>query len=238
MFSHEEYKQIIRKYKDIIVDYKDVSYKDSFCLIRHDVEFDIDRALAIAKIDSLEGIQSSFLFQVRSNAYNLFSLKNYSILEEIKSYGHHIGLHLLVSDSVEENDWAAVFKELQYQKLLLEKAINSDVDRFSFHRPKPWMLKKRRDYIFGVLNLYGPSFFEFSDQPKDIKYFADSRHRWAYGHPLDDTKLSKFQLLLHPDEWSEDGYDTDKNFDKLIENHTDNFEVTMFEETIYKNNER
>lgn len=239
MFSYNEYRDILRKYKDIFRDFGYIDKRDeSFCLIRHDVEFDVSRAETMAKIDYEEGIQSTFLFQVRSNAYNILSIRNMQHIENILSYGHRVGLHLLVDDRVQENDWDFIYYELFLQKGILEDALQFKVDRFSFHRPKPWMLEKRQDAIGGVLNLYGPSFFEFSDTPEKIKYYADSRHKWAYGHPLDDSNYKKFQLLIHPDEWSEEGLKAEKNFKKLIFDNTSRFETTMFEETVYKNNDR
>ena len=64
-----------------------------------------------------------------------------------------------------------------------------------------WLLKIRDDEIGGMLNQYGQSFFEFSDEPKNIKYLADSRHSWDYGHPLDYKHMDFLQILTHPDDY-------------------------------------
>lgn len=240
MFSYDEYRQIIRKYSNISMDLGEVVNRvtDEFCLIRHDVEFDVSRAENIAKIDYEEGIKSSFFFQVRSNAYNILSIRNLRHIDKILSYDHRVGLHLLIHDGIPENSWDFLYSELFLQKNILEDALQYKIDRFSFHRPKRWMLEKREDAIGGLVNMYGPSFFELGDNPQKIKYYADSRHKWAYGHPLEEADYKKFQLLLHPDEWSKEGLDVKKNFKKLISDNTNRFEETMFEETVYKNNER
>ena len=66
-------------------------------MIRHDVEFSPRRALEIARLDDSFGVESSFLFQVKSNAYNLFSSENLNILQEVKALNRKVGLHLYVS---------------------------------------------------------------------------------------------------------------------------------------------
>ena len=238
VFSYTEYEKIITKYKDTIIDFSEVESNKGFCLIRHDVEFDLNRAVDIAKIDKDNNIDSSFLLQVRCNSYNIFSLKNTKNIDMLKSLNRKIGLHLYLSETIDADNWYYVHKEIKIQKDILETALGQEVDRFSFHRPKKWMLQNKNDYILGLINMYGPSFFEFNEDPKNIKYYSDSRHRWSYGHPLVDKKYSKVQMLLHPDEWSKTGYRKNKNFKKLIKDNDQSFKTTLFEETVYKNNER
>ena len=103
-FSYENYRKILLKFKECFYDFSDVSDKNSFVLLRHDVEFSTQRALQIAKIEYLEGVKSSFLFQVRSNAYNVLSIFNREIIKQILELGHKVGLHLYVSH-IKKNDW-------------------------------------------------------------------------------------------------------------------------------------
>ena len=105
------------------------------------------------------------------------------------------------------------------------------VDRFSFHRPPRWVLENRADKISGYINMYGESFFEFSNNPQEIRYLADSRHEFAYGHPLENHDFKKFQILLHPDEWTRIGYPEQKNFESLLDEHSEVFIETMNNET-------
>ena len=73
-FSYKNYCQIINKYFDSIIDFDDVNNKNNFVLIRHDVEFSVERAYNLAKLNATLGIKdASFLFQVKSNAYNICS---------------------------------------------------------------------------------------------------------------------------------------------------------------------
>lgn len=232
-FSYVNYEKILEKYFSSVMDYNDALSSECFTLIRHDVEFDVARALEMAKIDNHYGAQSSFLFQVRSNAYNILSQVNTDIIWQIKEMGLHVGLHLYVTHIAEE-DWATLDEELSAQKTIMEKGLGFKIDRFSFHRPPDWILKNRNDIINGLLNLYGKSFFEYTETPKNpkfIKYLADSRHRWDYGDPLGEHDYKKFHLMVHPDEWSNEALAQDDNFKKLQTDNSAAFQNTLRAET-------
>ena len=65
---------------------------ENFILLRHDVEFDISRALELAKIESKHNVKSTFFFQVYSSAYNSLSPINKNMIKQIKDLGHNIGI--------------------------------------------------------------------------------------------------------------------------------------------------
>ncbi len=229
-FSYDTYIKILHKYKYEFCDFADVEGMKSYVLLRHDVEFSPVRALEIAKIENNENIVSSFLFQVRSNAYNVLSTINRNIINEIIRLGHKVGLHFYVTH-LEENDWESLRMELTKQAEILNFAINKKIDRFSYHRPPRWVLEKREDYVNNLINMYGKSYFELSDSPKNIKYLADSKHFFPYGNPIENYDFKKMQILLHPDEWSNNGYQTKENFNSLSEEHLDQFKLTLKTET-------
>ena len=74
-FSYDEYKLILEALKTKKKTFED-ALKGDFTILRHDVEFNIDRAKKIGVIDNEHGIKSTFFFQVISSAYNPFSVKN------------------------------------------------------------------------------------------------------------------------------------------------------------------
>ena len=78
-----------------MVDFKDVVDQklDKFCVLRHDIEFSVDRALQLAYIESSLGVESTFTVQLRNNTYNALSEKNIEAVSQIRDLGHHIGLH-------------------------------------------------------------------------------------------------------------------------------------------------
>lgn len=229
-FSYQEYREILKKIGSGLKRFHEAADLESFTILRHDVEFSVARAHKMALLEREQSVNSTFFFQTRSSAYNPFSIKNKTLIHKIKDLGHHVGLHLYVSH-LAEGDWGQLEAELQTQKQIFEAGLGLDCDCFSFHRPPRWVLENRNDEICGLLNTYGASFFEFSDQPSHIKYIADSKHQWSYGHPLDDFAQNKVQILIHPDEWSEQGHDTKQNFASLIDEHRAEFGDTLDGET-------
>ena len=95
MFSYNEFKNIINLIKVYlsVVDFSDVSETTkSFCVLRHDIEFSVDRALKMARIEADElGVVSTYTVQLRNNTYNALSEKNIKAVREIYSLGHKIG---------------------------------------------------------------------------------------------------------------------------------------------------
>jgi hypothetical protein len=179
--------------------------------MRHDVEFSIERAYSLGQIEIENSVKSTFNFQVCCETYNVFSATNSEKIRALKKMGHEIGLHFYANHLNKKNIDDLIIS-LHSQKKLLEAAIDIEISTFSFHRPKDWMLEIRKDQIGGMLNQYGKSFFEFSKEPKNIKYVADSRHSWDYGYPLDYIKKDRLQVLTHPDEWSLNGLNEANNF--------------------------
>jgi hypothetical protein len=229
-FSYHEYRQILEAVGPKLKDYSAARQAAAFTILRHDVEFSVSRAYRMARIEQEHGVCSSYFFQVLSSAYNPLSVENRTLIRRIRDMGHHVGLHLYVSH-IEEGDWRSVTAELAAQKQIFETGLGIACARFSFHRPPAWTLENRQDEIAGVMNTYGASFFEFSPRPETIKYIADSKHQWSYGHPLDDFPQQKVQILIHPDEWSEDGGDIKDTFKALIDEHRAGFIETMDNET-------
>ena len=92
-FSHKEYIHIMDWVKSNydIVQFEDIdSETDNFCVIRHDVEYSIDRAYKLAKLEEKNGIKSTYLFQIKNNCYNTLSVKNVPIIQEIHKMGHSL----------------------------------------------------------------------------------------------------------------------------------------------------
>lgn len=225
-WSTDEYRAIIRHYKSVVKDYREIDgATNEFCLIRHDVEFSVSRALMLAEIDHEEGIQSSFFIQVSNNAYNPLSTTNHAMIQRIAQLGHHIGLHFYVSHLAEPSV-EPLKAELMRQIQILEFATQVPVDRFSYHRPPRWVLELPRFHDDRIINAYDPLYFELTDNgapAQHIKYMADSQHQWHYGHPLEAHTHKKFQILLHPDEWTSVGLDVRDNFEDLIATDTKEF---------------
>lgn len=230
--NYQSYRKIL---KDIIAtgkycDYRDVleQKKEDFFVLRHDIEFSIDRAFQMAEVEAEEGISSSYFVQITNNAYNPFSKKNVEILKKINAMGHHLGLHYHRGNTVSVEK---VIKDVQFQAEILSKMIDVEIDRFSFHRPLKEHLEANIS-IPGLINTYGSQFFVLTDNPDDnlsIKYIADSNHQWKYGKATYDyfNKFKRIQLLIHPLSWSEEGADHLNNFKMIMQEKHDEMVQTI-----------
>ena len=204
------------------MDFSEVDDKtNSFCVLRHDIEFSIDRALTMARIEHDDlGVHSTYTVQLRNNTYNALSQKNIEAIQEIDAMGHYIGLHQNPPMMGDEELIDYIIKDIE----TLEHYYGFEVDRFAFHRcgSNPGILEKYVE-VPDKINCYAEEFFHYfnGDKPEELRvhYLADSNHQWKYGHPfnIDYWELpQKMQLLTHPFSWSDEGYDNIVNFTKLI----------------------
>lgn len=229
-FSFDEYRNILRSGKNRWRTFEEAD-TNRFLIMRHDVEFSLERALALGKIECEFDVNSTFNFQVYCDLYNIFSPDAKSVLQELRHMGHTVGLHLYVSH-VGLGSKDDVLEELSVQRKLLECASGNAVRTFSFHRPTKWMLCQfREDHYCDMINQYGESFFEFTEMPTRIKYISDSRHVWNYGNPLEHIDSKRLQILTHPDEWSENGDEEYENFKILKEEFGEKVSKVFYKES-------
>lgn len=237
LFSYKNYTEIIRLIEkhNRIIDFTEVLEKkpNMFTIIRHDVEFSVERAYKMAQLEELLGIKTSYLFQIRNNAYNLLSSENINLVRKIAKMGHRIGLHVHLGSLENVNKVSDyILKDIKVMEYILEIPI----DRFSFHRPPSQLLKLNLN-IEGKVNCYASHFFEYREQNENpnniaIKYISDSMHRWNYDLPNEDTfkNFSKIQLLVHPYSWTIQGLDNKLNFKSLLKEKSIEMQRTIASE--------
>jgi len=241
MFSYNEYKNLISLVGAHlpIVDFSDVyidDYMPKFCVLRHDIEFSVDRALVMARMEANDlGVKSTYTVQLRNNTYNALSQKNIETVQEIKNLGHSIGLHQNPPEMSDEKLIQYILKDIE----TLEHYYEFEVDRFAFHRcgSNPGILEK---YVVvpNKINCYAEEFFHYfqGEKPNELRvhYVADSNHKWKYGHPLDldFSKVNNLQLLTHPYSWTEKGIpDNYSNYTLLIKERNNELVNSMNTET-------
>ncbi|MBQ6160869.1 MAG: hypothetical protein IJK24_07975 [Oscillospiraceae bacterium] len=230
--TYDNYRQLLSIVKDTgkLCDYREAESRSLFLVLRHDIEFSIERAMEMSRIETEMGVQSTYFVQVRNNAYNAFSMQNTAMLLDMHRRGHKIGLHYHIGASSESK---TVAREIREQCQLLQKMLQIPIDRYSMHRPIP-ETKYYETELPGLLNAYGSKFFTFAELLDDktalqVKYISDAKHQWNYGTPDPETlrNAPKVQLLVHPDFWSEKTPGQKENFQSLIREHTLTFIDTI-----------
>ena len=238
MFNYSEFKNIINliNVNLPIVDFSELNEKTkSFCVIRHDIEFSVDRALRMARIEADElGVVSTYTVQLRNNTYNALSEKNIKAVQEIRKLGHKIGLHQnppsLGANQITEN----ILKDIE----VLEHYYEFKIDRFAFHRPNinPQLLSWYVQ-VEDLINCNGRLFFQYEEGPLpedlNVTYLSDSNHVWKFGHPfnLNFNKVKILDVVMHPFSWSDYGYSNYGNFVSLIRERNEELLDSMNSET-------
>ena len=181
--------EILRENDYNIADYQEFQKYKRCVILRHDVDFDLHRALSLAKIEYHYGVKSTYFILLTSNFYNIFSQRNKEIVNEIQDMGHTIGLHFDemaypqnagIADKIEQD----IRKEL----CVLSELFATDITVFSYHRPTKSILDANIK-LQGIVNSYGTLFF------KEFKYLSDSRMNWR--EPVLDIVREGFYPQLH-----------------------------------------
>lgn len=168
-------------------------------ILRHDVDFSLEKALEFAKLESYKGIKSTYFILLCTDFYNIFSKKSYEILKEIKIMGHDIGLHF-------DEKRYSIFNagELEYwinkETIYLGGVLDNSINVVSMHRPSKWVLEN--DIHFkNVINSYSKTFIG------EFKYLSDSRMHWREDvlDIVEKKTYDKLHILTHPFWYSHNG---------------------------------
>ena len=209
-FTLEHYREILQR---ITATHKTLSFAQAvplgsdllthepFVIMRHDVEFSVDDALRLARLDHQAGVRSSFFLQLGSD-YNIFEPEAAAQVQEILDLGHDIGLHYDINLLEQSSTDPAALARRMID--LMESFWSTRTVAVSPHMP---MRSGRRLEIPGVVDAYDPLFFT------KLKYISDSTQVWREGvvtSLLD--RHERIQLLTHEYYWSEEGH----GFDVLL----------------------
>ncbi len=222
MFSFNDYREIIRLIKEtgLQANYEEALQRDSFILMRHDVEYSVERAQALSKVEESMDFRSVYFFQWTNNSYNILSRKNRDILTDMHERGQYIGLHFALNGMT---DIELIRSRIKQEMDMLSNMLGFEVKWFSIHRPSPDVLAANIK-IPGILNAYQDDFFTFDpkatpESKLEVKYMSDANHIWRYGYPDAENirNHKKIQILTHPFAWTKKGYDNFDNFRTLID---------------------
>lgn len=222
MFSFDDYREMIKIIKSTgrQCGYAEALNRDAFVIMRHDVEYSVERAWQLAKVEQSMDFISTFFFQWTNNSYNILSRKNMDIIKDMHERGQRIGLHFALNGMT---DMEQIKKRIRMEIDILSEMFGFAITEFSVHRPSKDVLRENIK-LDGLLNAYQDDFFTFADKITDdtklgVKYMSDANHVWRYGYPdeANITGYDKVQILTHPFAWSKKGYNNFENYRALIQ---------------------
>ena len=193
-----------------------------FIIMRHDVDHSLHQALILAREEHRLGVAASYMVLVGTPFYNVLTTDSKSILREIASLGHEVGLHY--EWRVYPGDEAEQCRHFRQDIGLLEQIVGRPVVSASCHDPSGPTPANMRTHI--KYDAYFPEFFSA------IHYLSDSNHSWRQWHPLELINQRKsFQLLLHPLWWTVEGDGWEEKL-RQVETEAQRHLCLVFAETI------
>ena len=229
MFSYEDYKEIIRIIQSTgnQAGYEEALTADKFVIMRHDVEYSVDRAYALAKVESSMDFTSTFFFQWTNNSYNILSRRNQDLIKDMHERGHVIGLHYALNGLT---DMQEVRHQIKKEMDILSEMFGFPITQFSVHRPSPDVLRENIKLPVYV-HTHATTGLGYMTYLKAAEagaagidcatscFSGGTSHIWRYGYPdeANITGYDKVQILTHPFAWSKKGYDNRDNYAVLIQ---------------------
>lgn len=192
-------------------------------LLRHDIDFDLNLSLSMARLESANSISSIYLPLVSTPFYDIREKNNQKVVLDILEMGHQLGLHY--DASIEPK------LSLGEQVDILEHITGIEVSYISHHNPTLNGFKSfPNNSKIKDLNLDTP----FST----LKYLSDSCLSPREDIFLNLERELSIQLLIHPEFWVLGVQNLQQLRDKLftvkpqsmwqlIENHIEIMEFTV-----------
>ena len=201
-FTRENYRKLLKlaKQKYDFCSFEDFSKSSNPVLWRHDIDFSVHSANALAQIEREENVTATYFIHLHNEFYNVLEKEITELLKNIFSLGHKAGLHFDCHyygiSSVSELE-----EKLKFERDILEKTFEVPVNVFSYHNTTDEILSFNSDKYAGMINTYSAYF------KKEFGYCSDSNGYWRFER-LEDVLISgkhkKLQVLTHPAWWQEE----------------------------------
>lgn len=200
-FTLDQYRELLRLSKVgwEFVRYSAIPWGSRFILWRHDVDYSLNRSLALARIEEEEGVVATYFVNPHSEFYNLAELGQCKIIEEILLLGHDLGLHFDAA-FYDVDDEEKLTDLVRREARNLKEMFGISPVAFSFHNPVSSHFDCEADQYGGVLNCYSQRFKE------QVGYCSDSNGYWRFRRlreVLTEASDARLQVLTHPGWWQD-----------------------------------
>jgi len=166
-------------------------------LIRHDVDFSLEYAMEMARLENELGVTSTYFVRIHSTRYNLFDRFNFRYLQELLQLGFEIGVHQEVCNFT--HNCTDSLELLRREKLIIESILGREVHGVATHIPKRNHYQLSPEIIDKIGFKYAPDFEVFN---RGAVFISDSNKRWkkyTFGEAL--SLSGKILANIHPVWW-------------------------------------
>lgn len=200
-FTVDAYQELVVLAKNMYVFacYDDIPWGRQFVLWRHDCDYSLNRAFALARIEAAEGVRATYFLNLHSEFYNLFERSQYRLVQDIIAMGHRIGLHFDAAfhDIPDEESLAA---HVRNEAVVLEGLFDVRPAAFSFHNPLASHFRCDEESYGGLVNCYSLRL------KTEVPYCSDSNGYWRFRRLRDVLAQATdpcLQVLTHPGWWQD-----------------------------------
>ena len=188
-------------------------------LWRHDVDFSVHRAVALARIEADEGARATYLLMLTGPFYNLLEPDVLSRIRDIAGLGHWLGLHFSLEAHPDAGSPAALAEQLAFERRLLSEVVEQPIDVVSFHNPGATGADSLdADEIGGMANVYGSRIKE------DYAYVSDSNCYWRHERlhdVIESGAHDRLHVLTHPECWQAEAMSPRARLERCLEGRTE-----------------
>lgn len=216
LLEHIQKRYQILNFSDASLKSKKNGSLQGFACLRHDIDYCLQSAFSMAKIECGLNISSSYFFLIDSPYYNVFDQKSSSLIRSISNLGHEICLHFDVSLYPKGQHTNII----RWQQKSLEKIIDKKISAVSYHCPDAIGLENldRNDLYASLKNTYAVSFNNI------FHYISDYLCRFREKNVWEVIKTSKYKnihLLIHPIWWIESADSRDEKVRNNMQSHAE-----------------
>jgi len=210
-FTIQHYKEVLEYAKKKYVfqtfsEYVNSTKQSDVILLRHDIDYSIEKALEMAKLESNLGIKSTYFILLRGLFYNPYSPTNTIHLKKIIELGHEIGLHY---DSTYLSKEKFPYKKLKEEIKQLEQIIDNKIFVVTQHNPT----------VSSKLKKISKEFLDARESKifQTVSYISDSVKNWRSGCMCKHIGNQKtLQILIHPIWWTKKPKTVDTILDEIV----------------------
>lgn len=182
-----------------------------YFILRHDIDYCPAAGLRLARQERERGVQASYFLLVGCLYYSLLDPEYARVPRQIAELGHEIGLHYDVNafSHLPRGQWEGF---LRTQARLLEDLAGAPVRAIAMHQPGLNGEDPFRASAAEFVNAYADAYF------KEIPYISDSCRAWrdgAWDLLTGGAPPDRFQLALHPINWSESSRSRPEIFEEV-----------------------
>jgi hypothetical protein len=169
-------------------------------LWRHDIDYSVHRAVALARIEAEMGVRATYFLSLHSDLYNPLEPAVHERAREIAALGHWFGVHF-DPGFYADRSLPALEERAAWEARVLEEALEAPIRALSLHNPSVSGFEELdAEELGGLLHAGARSVRD------RYAYVSDSNGYWRFDRLPDVLAAGRHErlhVLTHPECWQE-----------------------------------